>query len=189
MPTTTRQTNAKPPTLCESRSTESPRICPDPHTGRATKGVGGIVPSGWKDVAELTGNDELKGVVMPVGKFSEDKRKNLWYNEVRSLPVSCLLGSPLTKRLFFFSISCTIPSKFDFVTCCVFLLNDRVPILDCYLTSLSVCCTRIENSNYFLLPIVSLTTRRWQGLDHEPMFPQTRVYEASVNGARVRKTR
>ncbi|KAG8941272.1 hypothetical protein FRC04_004634 [Tulasnella sp. 424] len=47
----------------------------------ATKGVGGIVPSGWKDVAELTGNDELKGVVMPVGKFSEDKRKNLWYNE------------------------------------------------------------------------------------------------------------
>lgn len=47
----------------------------------ATKGIGGIVPSGWEDVAELTGNDELKGVVMPVGKFDEKNRQNLWYNE------------------------------------------------------------------------------------------------------------
>ncbi|KIO19815.1 hypothetical protein M407DRAFT_222126 [Tulasnella calospora MUT 4182] len=47
----------------------------------ATKGLGGIVPSGWEDVAELTGNDELKGVVMPVGKFDDGNRQNLWYNE------------------------------------------------------------------------------------------------------------
>ncbi|KAG8912809.1 hypothetical protein FRC00_003740, partial [Tulasnella sp. 408] len=47
----------------------------------ATKGLGGIVPSGWKDVAELTGNDELKGVVMPVGKFDDGNRRSLWYNE------------------------------------------------------------------------------------------------------------
>ncbi|KAG8930718.1 hypothetical protein FRC01_002368 [Tulasnella sp. 417] len=47
----------------------------------ATKGIGGIVPSGWEDVAKLTGNDELKGVIMPLGKFDDGNRRNLWYNE------------------------------------------------------------------------------------------------------------
>lgn len=45
------------------------------------------MPSGWEDVAELTGNDELKGVVMPVGKFDDGNRRSLWYNEVRFLRV------------------------------------------------------------------------------------------------------
>ncbi|KAG8985984.1 hypothetical protein FRB90_004320 [Tulasnella sp. 427] len=48
----------------------------------ATKGLGESVPSAWKDVAEVTGNDELKGVVMPVGKFKDrNNRRSLWYNE------------------------------------------------------------------------------------------------------------
>lgn len=90
--------------ICQRAVSPVPTVIEDfPHLqiGRATKGLGGIVPSGWKDVAEMTGNDELKGVVMPVGKFDDGNRRSLWYNEVRFLRVSFSSRRPLTNQPLF----------------------------------------------------------------------------------------
>lgn len=50
----------------------------------ATKGVGTYQPTKWDDVANLTGNEDLRGVSMPVGQLGELARKGLLYNEVSS---------------------------------------------------------------------------------------------------------
>lgn len=50
----------------------------------STKGAGSWQPGTWKDAAEVTGNDELKGVAMPLGKLESVAAKYLMYNEVSS---------------------------------------------------------------------------------------------------------
>ncbi|KAG8894028.1 hypothetical protein FRB99_001559, partial [Tulasnella sp. 403] len=51
----------------------------------ATKGVGTYQPSGWGDVADLTGNEELRNVSMPVGPLARADKGSLggylYYNE------------------------------------------------------------------------------------------------------------
>lgn len=82
--------SARTPKPCESRPCNALAVnAPLTYmnsTNRATKGMGKFQPGEWKDVAELTGNDELKGVHMPVGPLKELGGTNyLWYNEVRQI--------------------------------------------------------------------------------------------------------
>lgn len=47
--------------------------------------MGKFQPGEWKDVGEVTGNEELKGVQMPVGPLKDlQAYSSLYYNEVRS---------------------------------------------------------------------------------------------------------
>ncbi|KAG8874614.1 hypothetical protein FRB97_005781 [Tulasnella sp. 331] len=49
----------------------------------ATKGVGSWQPKEWNDAADVTGNDELKGVDMPIGPLDNGggQHHGLYYNE------------------------------------------------------------------------------------------------------------
>lgn len=58
---------------------------------RAVKACGKYVPEEWADAADLTGNENLRGVIMPTGPLVESEKKSLWYNEVCEVVFSPLL--------------------------------------------------------------------------------------------------